>query len=170
MATLTEAHKRFTVQALACWDTPSQVAEALHEEFGVAVPRMQIAQYDPTEVAGKNAAKKWCELFFATRENFKEQAGEIAIAQRAYPLRTMQRIATKAEGKLNLAIVLQVLEQAAKEVGDAYVNRRMEPVKPVPTRSAWPPPRCFRRSPRGDWKSFKDGPHFQLPRSWKAAA
>ncbi|WP_373981591.1 M15 family metallopeptidase [Achromobacter sp. JD417] len=22
----------------------------------------------------------------------------------------------------------------------------------------------------GDWKTFKDGPHFQLPRGWKAAA
>lgn len=22
----------------------------------------------------------------------------------------------------------------------------------------------------GDWKSFKDGPHFQIPRGWKAAA
>ncbi|WP_287814546.1 M15 family metallopeptidase [Achromobacter sp.] len=22
----------------------------------------------------------------------------------------------------------------------------------------------------GDWKSFRDGPHFQLPRGWKAAA
>jgi len=21
----------------------------------------------------------------------------------------------------------------------------------------------------GDWKTFKDGPHFQLPRGWKAA-
>lgn len=138
MATLTEAHKRFIVQALACWDTPSQVAEAVREEFGLEVSRGQVAQYDPTKVAGKNAAQKWRELFFATRENFKQQAGEIAIAQRSYRLRTMQRIAVKAEDKLNLAIVLQVLEQAAKEVGDAYVNRRMEPVKPVPGSSQIP--------------------------------
>jgi hypothetical protein len=138
MAKLTDKHKAYVVQALACWDTPSQVAEALREEFGLEVPRGQVAQYDPTKVAGRDLAKRWRELFFATRENFKEQAGEIAIAQRAYRLRTMQRIAAKAEDKLNLAIVLQVLEQAAKEVGDAYVNRRMEPVKPVPGSSQIP--------------------------------
>jgi len=61
----------------------------------------------------------------------KKSAGEIPIAHRAYRLRTLQRIATKAEGMRNMAMVLQVLEQAAKEVGDAYVNRRMEPVKPA---------------------------------------
>ncbi|MGE8565228.1 MAG: DUF2280 domain-containing protein [Achromobacter sp.] len=129
MAKLTDAQKHFIVQALACWDTPSQVAEALREEFGLDVPRGQVAQYDPTKVAGKNTAQKWRELFFATRENLKRSVGDIPIAQRAYRLRTMQRIATKAENMRNMAMVLLVLEQAAKEVGDAYVNRRMEMAK-----------------------------------------
>jgi len=53
MATLTDAHKHFIVQALACWDSPTQVAEAVREEFGVDVPRGQVAQYDPTKVAGR---------------------------------------------------------------------------------------------------------------------
>jgi len=131
MAKLTDAHKHFIVQALACWDTPSQVSEAVRDEFGLDVPRGQVAQYDPTKVAGTSLAKKWRELFFATRENLKKSAGEIPIAHRAYRLRTLQRIATKAESMRNMAMVLQVLEQAAKEVGDAYVNRRMEPVKPA---------------------------------------
>lgn len=131
MAKLNDAHKRFIVQALACWDTPSQVSDAVREEFGLDVPRAQAAQYDPTKVAGKNLAKKWRELFISTRENLKKSAGEIPIAHRAYRLRTLQRIATKAEGMRNMAMVLQVLEQAAKEVGDAYVNRRMEPAKPA---------------------------------------
>jgi len=131
MAKLTDTHKQFIVQALACWDTPSQVADAVLEEFGLGVPRGQVAQYDPTKVAGRSLAKKWRELFFSTRENLKKSAGEIPIAHRAYRLRTLQRIATKAEGMRNMAMVLQVLEQAAKEVGDAYVNRRMEPVKPA---------------------------------------
>lgn len=131
MAKLTEAQKQFIVQALACWDSPSQVAEAVQEEFELDVSRGQIAQYDPTKVAGKHVAKKWRELFFATRENLKASAGEIPIAHRAYRLRTMQRIATKAESMRNMSMVLQVLEQAAKEVGDSYVNRRMGPAKPT---------------------------------------
>jgi hypothetical protein len=131
MATLSDAQKHFIVQALACWDSPTQVADAMREEFGIAVPRGQVAQYDPTKVAGRSLAKKWRELFFATRENLKKSAGEIPIAHRAYRLRTLQRIASKAENMRNMAMVLQVLEQAAKEVGDAYVNRRMEPMKPA---------------------------------------
>lgn len=31
----------------------------------------------------------------------------------------------------NLPLAIQVLEQAAKEVGDVYVNRRLEPDKPL---------------------------------------
>ncbi|WP_049058606.1 DUF2280 domain-containing protein, partial [Achromobacter xylosoxidans] len=68
MAKLTEAYKRYIVQALACWDTPSQVAEAVKEEYGLDVPRMQVAQYDPTKVAGKDLAKKWVQLFHDTRQ------------------------------------------------------------------------------------------------------
>tara|TARA_R100000353_G_C6395091_1_gene165941 strand:+ start:150 stop:323 length:174 start_codon:yes stop_codon:yes gene_type:complete len=34
MAKLSEAENRFIVQALACYDTPTQVVEAVKEEFG----------------------------------------------------------------------------------------------------------------------------------------
>lgn len=130
MATLNEAAKRFIVQALACYDTPTQVADALKEEFGIDVPRTQVAQYDPTKVAGKKTAKKWRNLFADTRERFRKEAAEIPIAQRAFRLRAMGRMLEKAEHMRNLALALQVLEQAAKETGDAYVNRRLDPPKP----------------------------------------
>jgi hypothetical protein len=124
MATLSEAAKRFIVQALACYDTPTQVAEAVKEEFGIDVPRNQVGQYDPTKVAGRTLAKKWRELFDDTRKRFREETEDIPIAQRAYRLRALSRIAAKAESMRNLPLTLQVLEQAAKETGDAYVNRR----------------------------------------------
>lgn len=124
MATLSEAAKRFIVQALACYDTPTQVAEAVKEEFGIDVPRNQVGQYDPTKASGKKLAKKWRVMFDDTRKLFREQTGEIPIAQRAYRLRKMGQIATKAEQMRNLPLVLQILEQAAKETGDAYVNHK----------------------------------------------
>lgn len=124
MATLNDAVKQFIVQALACYDTPQQVSDAVKEEFGQEVPRQQVALYDPTKHAGRNLSKKWRAVFEATRENFKAQTAEIPIAQRAYRLRKMAQIATKAEQMRNLPLVLQILEQAAKETGDAYVNRR----------------------------------------------
>lgn len=130
MAKLSEAEKRFIVQALACYDTPSQVAEAVKEEFGTVIDRGHVGFYDPTKVSGKELAKKWRDLFDATRTRFKQEVTEIPIAQRAYRLRAMHRMATKAEAMRNLPLALQVLEQAAKECGGAYVNRRIEPADP----------------------------------------
>lgn len=128
MAKLTEAVQRYVVQALACYDSPSQVSEAVKEDFGLDVPRQQIAQYDPTKATSRGLAKKWRVLFEDTRKRFREQAAEIPIAQRAFRLRALERIAAKAERMRNLPLTLQVLEQAAKETGDAYVNKtRSEP-------------------------------------------
>lgn len=124
MATLSDAVKQFIVQALACYDTPTQVSEAVKEEFGIDVPRQQVALYDPTKHAGRNLSKKWRAIFEATREGFKAETAEIPIAQRAYRLRKMSQIADRAERMRNFPLVLQILEQAAKETGDAYVNHR----------------------------------------------
>ncbi|WP_238866475.1 DUF2280 domain-containing protein [Achromobacter xylosoxidans] len=124
MAKLTDAHKHFIVQALACWDRPSQVSEAVKEEFGMDVPRMQIAQYDPTKVAGKDLAKKWRDLFEATRKRFREEVAEIPIADQAFRLRQLDRIYDKHISRGNVIGAAGVLEQAAKEVGGAFTNKR----------------------------------------------
>ncbi|MBN0588295.1 DUF2280 domain-containing protein, partial [Pseudomonas aeruginosa] len=46
------------------------------------------------------------------------------IANKAYRLRVLQRMSTTAEGMKNLGMTAQLLEQAAKEVGDAYSNKQ----------------------------------------------
>ncbi|WP_256345640.1 DUF2280 domain-containing protein, partial [Pseudomonas sp. F1002] len=53
----------------------------------------------------------------------------IPIANRAYRLRALGRMAEKAETMKNMALATQIIEQAAKETGDVYVNRRVEPDK-----------------------------------------
>ena len=54
MATLSNEVKAFIVQALACFDTPSQVAAAVREEFGIEVTRQKCEAHDPTKRAGKD--------------------------------------------------------------------------------------------------------------------
>jgi hypothetical protein len=54
MAALKEPVKIFIVQALACRDTPQEVAELVKQEFGIITDRMQCASYDPTKAAGRN--------------------------------------------------------------------------------------------------------------------
>lgn len=131
MAALKNEVKSFIVQALACFDTPSQVSQAVKQEFDVDVTRQQVEQHDPTKRAGSHLALKWQTLFHDTRKRFREETAEIPIANRAYRLRALGRMAVKAENSKNMALTAQLLEQAAKEVGDVYVNRRLEPEKPL---------------------------------------
>lgn len=131
MAALKNEVKGFIVQALACFDTPSQVVEQVKQEFGVEISRQLCESHDPTKRAGVNLAVRWVTLFHDTRKRFREETAEIPIANRAYRLRTLGRMAEKAENMKNIALTAQLLEQAAKEVGDVYVNRRLEPEKPM---------------------------------------
>lgn len=129
MAALKDDVKRFIVQALACYDTPSQVSKAVKEEFDLEVPRQQIAVYDPEKYNGRELGKKWKVLFHDTRARFREEVAEIPIASRAFRLRAIGRMAMQAESQRNIALAVQMIEQAAKEVGDVYVNRRLDPPK-----------------------------------------
>lgn len=124
MATLNNEVKAFIVQALACFDTPSQVSAAVREEFGIEVSRQQCEAHDPTKRAGRDLAKRWVTLFNDTRERFRQETAEIPIANRAYRLRTLGRLAERAEGMRNFALTAQLLEQAAKECGDMYSNKQ----------------------------------------------
>ena len=127
---LSDDVKQFIVQALACYDSPQQVSEAVHLEFGLDVPRQQVAKYDPTKFNGKGLSKKWRDVFEASRAEWRKGVTEVPIANRVFRLRVLDRLAAKAERMKNLGMTLQVLEQAAKEVGDSYVNRRTEPQAP----------------------------------------
>jgi hypothetical protein len=131
MAALSSEVKVFVIQALACFDTPSQVVESVQKEFGLSITRQQIESHDPTKVSGKGLAVKWKQLFEDTRKRFREDTADIPIANRAFRLRGLARMAEKAESMRNLALTAQLYEQAAKECGDMYVNRKIEPDKPL---------------------------------------
>lgn len=124
MAALKPEVKAFIIQMLACYDTPSQVVEAVQKDFGIAITRQQVETHDPTKVSGKTLAKKWVDLFNHTRDRFLNEISDIPIANKAYRLRVLQRMSTTAEGMKNLGMTAQLLEQAAKEVGDAYSNKQ----------------------------------------------
>lgn len=130
MAALRSEVKAFIVQALACFDTPSQVVEAVKKEFGVDVSRQVCEGHDPTKYAGRGLAKRWADMFHACRERFTTETADIPIAHRAYRLRALGRMAEKAESMKNMALTAQLLEQAAKEVGDVYVNRQTKNENP----------------------------------------
>lgn len=124
MAKLTEPIKMAIVQALACYDSPSEVAEAVKEEFRVTVTRQQVAGYDPTKASCKGMARKLRDVFDQTRKDFLANVSTIPIAQQAVRLRALQREYERAKARGNSAMVAQLLEQAAKECGGMMTNRR----------------------------------------------
>ncbi|HGM5820242.1 TPA: DUF2280 domain-containing protein [Serratia marcescens] len=124
MAALKPDVKAFIIQSLACFDTPTLVVESVQKEFGLKITRQQVESHDPTKVSGKSLAKKWVDLFYTTRERFKTEISDIPIANKAYRLRVLDRMATRTETMKNFALAAQIVEQAAKECGDAYTNRQ----------------------------------------------
>lgn len=121
---LSDEVKTFIVQCLACFDSPSVVASAVKEEFAQKVSRQQVEAYDPNKRAGRNLGEKWRVIFETTRKTFLEDTAEIAISHRAVRLRALQRMADKAETQGNMVLAASLYEQAAKEVGESYTNKR----------------------------------------------
>src|SRR5690606_5429765 len=109
MAALKEPVKIFIVQALACRDTPQEVAEQVLQEFGVKVDRKQVQSYDPTKAAGKNLSKKFVELFDKTRADFDAGLIDIPIAQKHYRLKQYQKQLER--NAKNTVMSLKILEQ-----------------------------------------------------------
>lgn len=123
-AKLTHEQQTYAVQALACFDSPSVVAAALRKDYGVTITPQSIEGYDPTKKAGSGLSVKWKALFEETRKTFLEDTATIAISHRAVRLRALQRMSEKAETQGNMVLAASLLEQAAKEVGDSFTNRR----------------------------------------------
>lgn len=123
MAALPTEVKAFIVQSLACYESPAKIIELVKEEFRLTISRQQVSAYDPSNAMARSLSKKWVDLFNATRERFQNEISDIPIANKAYRLRVLNRMAAKAEGMKNIALTASLMEQAAKEVGDAYTNK-----------------------------------------------
>lgn len=122
MAALKEPVKIFIVQALACRDTPQEVADIVKQEYGIKIERSQVALYDPTKAAGKNLSKKFIDLFNETREKFDAGLIDIPIAQKFYRMRQYQKHLEK--NARNTVMSLNIMKQAAQDLGGQFTNRQ----------------------------------------------
>ena len=122
MAALKEPVKIFIVQALACRDTPQEVADQVLQEFGVKIDRKQCQLYDPTKAAGKNLSKKFVDLFHKTRADFDAGLINIPIANKHYRLKQYQKQLER--NAKNTVMSLKILEQAAKDCGGQFTNKQ----------------------------------------------
>ena len=124
MAKLREDHKVLIVQRLATFTTPTEIQAEL-KELGVVVELAQVVYYSP-DTKHTDLAPKWRKMFDDTRAAFKKDTANIAIAHKSFRLQELQRMYRKLMSgtRPNMPLAKELLEQAAKEVGEAYTNRR----------------------------------------------
>lgn len=123
MPRLSEDLKTFIVQRLAMYDTPTEVALAVKETYGLDVNRQTIQVYDPT-VGVDRPGKKYIAMFHETRAHFLESTAEIPVAQRSVRLRWLDQDIRRLRGKGNVIAAAQLMKQAAEDIGGSYTNRR----------------------------------------------
>ena len=131
MKRLPECVKRRIVEHLACYRTHAEVVDLIAEEFNFLLPPRHVRAYDPTsfQFAGRH---EWMEYHSTVRRKFEAHVGEVAIAQRAYRLRTLQQAHDRLFSEMmdaspkdivDLSRELRgILEQAAKEVSGVFTN------------------------------------------------
>lgn len=124
MATLTSEQQRFIVQHLACFATPAEVSTAFRAQFGFKPAPAQVSYYNPLNTYGQDTSPEWKALFDQTRAQFQADTARIPIASRSYRLERLAKLAQKAEGKGAFGLAASIYEQAAKECGDVFTNRR----------------------------------------------
>jgi hypothetical protein len=124
MARLKKEHKHFIIKNLAMYSTTAEVQQQVKENFGIEVSKQQISYYNPGTVQGnRELAQKLRHLFDVTRDKFLEGAIEIPIAHKQYRLKQLQKLYEKHLHSDELVEARSVLEQAAKEMGNAYTAR-----------------------------------------------
>lgn len=124
MATLNNKVKAYIVQGLATYMTPSEVVGAVKQEFDIEITRQQVSSYDSGKAAAINLSQKWKDLFKKFRDDFNTNVQAIPIANKAYRLNMLDRMAREAEKSKNRPLAAALAEQAAKEMGEVFTNKQ----------------------------------------------
>lgn len=125
MPALKNHQKMFVVQRLAWFDSPTEVANAVKDEFNLVVDRSQIAQYDPTTQSGRELGIKLQEFFFDQRRKFLADIEQIPLANKTVRVRELSKLFYAARQRNNTVLAASLCEQIAKEVGNFYTNKTM---------------------------------------------
>lgn len=119
---MTDEVRAEIVTRLAMFDSPSEIRRDLLEQ-GIDISVQAVAAYSPLVNNGtRRLAQKWVELFHVTREGWLKEIAAEPIAHRAYRLRRLGMIHDRAMARGALTVAANMLEQAAKEVGNVYTN------------------------------------------------
>src|SRR5690606_36425432 len=74
--------------------------------------------------AGARMSQKLKDTFEVRRKKFLEEVSDIPGANQAYRLRQLHRMANEAMRRKNIVLAASLMEQAAKEMGGMFTNKR----------------------------------------------
>jgi hypothetical protein len=123
MARLTSEHKAFVIRGFARFQTVPEITAGLKEKFGVEVSTHQLYGYHPDSVNFR-VSKQWLELFNREREAFLRNVDSIGIANKTVRLQRLEQACVVALARKNIKLAAELMEQAAKEMGEVFTNKR----------------------------------------------
>lgn len=121
--TLPHKAKILVVTRLAQFASAVSIIAEVQEVFGVTMHRQHVYYYDPDRpYAG--CGKKHRLLHAEVRQRYLNDISDVGIAHQSHRLRTLQRLADKAEDREQWGAVQGLLKQAAEEMGGSFTNQR----------------------------------------------
>lgn len=123
MAELSEANKLELVSMLACYRDSQVIVDHFRDVHGLELTLKQVGAYDPTR-SYFEASEKWRDIFEATRKRYIEEVSSIPSANQGFRLNLLHEQIVKAAKEGKPALMAQLLEQCAKEVGGVLTNDR----------------------------------------------
>jgi hypothetical protein len=128
---LTEEATAFIVRSAAQFESPKDIIEAVNEIYGIRIVRQDVERCDPSSPGGKtrNLAKKWRELFTQSRAEALDALADVDLSHKVVRMRELSKLYRKLgeDAKPNVPLAAAraaLLEQAAKEAGEAFTNKR----------------------------------------------
>ena len=122
MAALKKEVKLFIVRSLAVFNTPTETAELVNQEYGIKVTKQQCEKYDPTNRAGENLSEVLRVVFVFFLGMFLGKPESIPIANLAVRMQRYENLFQKYSK--NRVAATSILRQAAEDMGGKYTNKQ----------------------------------------------
>jgi len=121
--TLNHEQKDFIVRSFARFEGCPEVCRSFLDKYGIELPAARAHKYN---CAGPHfvGAKKWRQVFDAERKHFLENVQDIGIANKTVRIKRLEALCALAITRKNVKLAAELMEQAAKEMGEVFTNKR----------------------------------------------
>lgn len=114
--------KKFIVKQLACYDTPSEVAAMVKEEFEIDLQRGNINAYNPLSRQGRQLSKRLKLIFFGTRKRFESDIQKLPLANPIVRVSELSKFYYKARDRNNFKAAATYLKQIQDETTGSKIK------------------------------------------------